>query len=308
MGGRIIQPGLGGPCVPARPPPPTREGFHERIHTMSRPGHRQPGARARRWETEHDAGGTGRDGALVVVGAGPRVRGRGRVLRQPLRPAAGPGLRLVRHREPRDRRRGPAPAPADPAVHPRVHDRVHAARRVRRDVRPVLPGPWFQRVAGLVVLAARPPDARLRVPAAARRRCTRSGGRCSSGCAPARPARSRSGWRSRPDGRRASGRCWRAILAIAATGGTVKGAALLVVYSLGLGVPFLLVGLGADWLVGSLGWVRRHYRAIAAVSGAFLVAVGVLLMTGLSSGSSPRSRASRRGCSAGAMDGCGGAP
>jgi cytochrome c-type biogenesis protein len=70
------------------------------------------------------------------------------------------------------------------------------------------------------------------------------------------------------------------ILAIAASGGTVKGAALLVVYSLGLGVPFLLVGIGADRLVRSLGWVRRHYRAIAGVSGALLVAVGVLLITG----------------------------
>lgn len=70
------------------------------------------------------------------------------------------------------------------------------------------------------------------------------------------------------------------ILAIAATGGTIRGAALLVVYSLGLGVPFLLVGLGADWLMRSLSWVRRNYRAIAAVSGAMLVAVGVLLLTG----------------------------
>ena len=71
------------------------------------------------------------------------------------------------------------------------------------------------------------------------------------------------------------------IFAIAASGGTFKGAALLAVYSLGLGVPFLLVGLGADRLMRSLGWVRRHYRAIAGVSGALLVAVGVLLMTGL---------------------------
>ena len=71
------------------------------------------------------------------------------------------------------------------------------------------------------------------------------------------------------------------ILAIAASGGSVKGAALLAVYSLGLGLPFLLVGLGADRLVRSLGWIRRHYRAIAGVSGAFLVAVGVLLMTGM---------------------------
>jgi cytochrome c-type biogenesis protein len=71
------------------------------------------------------------------------------------------------------------------------------------------------------------------------------------------------------------------ILAIAAGGGTVKGAALLAVYSLGLGIPFLLIGLGADRMVRSLGWVRRRYRAIAGVSGALLVTVGVLLMTGL---------------------------
>jgi cytochrome c-type biogenesis protein len=71
------------------------------------------------------------------------------------------------------------------------------------------------------------------------------------------------------------------ILTIAASGGTVKGAALLVVYSLGLGLPFMLVGLGADRLVGRLRWVRKHYRAIAGASGALLVTVGILLMTGL---------------------------
>jgi cytochrome c-type biogenesis protein len=71
------------------------------------------------------------------------------------------------------------------------------------------------------------------------------------------------------------------ILAVAAGGGTIKGAALLVVYSLGLGLPFLLVGIGADRLVRSLGWVRRNYRVIAGVSGALLVTVGVLLVTGL---------------------------
>ena len=67
----------------------------------------------------------------------------------------------------------------------------------------------------------------------------------------------------------------------AAAGGAAKGAALLAVYSLGLGLPFLLVGIGADRLVRSLGWVKRHYRVMAGVSGALLVAVGVLLMTGL---------------------------
>jgi cytochrome c-type biogenesis protein len=67
---------------------------------------------------------------------------------------------------------------------------------------------------------------------------------------------------------------------IAATGGTARGAALLAVYSIGLGVPFLLVGLGVDRVLRMLGGVRRHYRAIAGVSGAFLVVAGILLITG----------------------------
>jgi cytochrome c-type biogenesis protein len=71
------------------------------------------------------------------------------------------------------------------------------------------------------------------------------------------------------------------ILAIAAAGGTAKGAGLLLAYSLGLGLPFLLIGLGADRLLSALGAVRRHYRAIAAVSGAFLVVAGVLVATGV---------------------------
>jgi cytochrome c-type biogenesis protein len=70
------------------------------------------------------------------------------------------------------------------------------------------------------------------------------------------------------------------ILAIAAGGGTAKGAGLLLSYSIGLGLPFLLVGIGADRVVGSLGWVRRHYRAIAGTSGAVLIVAGLLLVTG----------------------------
>jgi cytochrome c-type biogenesis protein len=71
------------------------------------------------------------------------------------------------------------------------------------------------------------------------------------------------------------------ILGIAASGGTMKGAGLLFVYSAGLGVPFLLIGLGVDRVMRALGWIRRRYRVIAAVSGALLVVVGVLLITGL---------------------------
>jgi cytochrome c-type biogenesis protein len=71
------------------------------------------------------------------------------------------------------------------------------------------------------------------------------------------------------------------ILAIAGSQSTARGALLLICYSLGIGVPFVAIGLGVQWLSGAFAWVRRNYRTIAVVSGALLVVVGVLLVTGL---------------------------
>jgi cytochrome c-type biogenesis protein len=71
------------------------------------------------------------------------------------------------------------------------------------------------------------------------------------------------------------------ILAIAAGDGTARGVGLLFAYSAGLGLPFLLIGLGVDRSMSAFAWITRRYRVIAAVSGGMLVAVGVLLMTGL---------------------------
>jgi len=72
-----------------------------------------------------------------------------------------------------------------------------------------------------------------------------------------------------------------AVLGVAAqSGDEVRGVALLVAYSVGLGIPFLLVGLGLGRFAGALGWVQRHSKAITLVSAAFLFAFGVLLVTG----------------------------
>jgi cytochrome c-type biogenesis protein len=71
------------------------------------------------------------------------------------------------------------------------------------------------------------------------------------------------------------------ILAIASSGGSARGAGLLLAYSLGLGVPFLLIGLGAHRLVRSLAFIQRNYRVIAGVSGGLMVTIGVLLVSGL---------------------------
>jgi cytochrome c-type biogenesis protein len=70
------------------------------------------------------------------------------------------------------------------------------------------------------------------------------------------------------------------ILGLASQGGTVKAMFLLLCYSAGLGVPFLLVGLGIQRFMGAFGWVKRNYRIIAGVSGGLLIAVGILLLTG----------------------------
>ena len=70
------------------------------------------------------------------------------------------------------------------------------------------------------------------------------------------------------------------ILALAAQGSTARGSLLLLCYSAGLGLPFLLVGLGVGRFVGAVGWVKRHHATITAVSGSLLIVVGVLLLSG----------------------------
>ncbi|SCX46519.1 cytochrome c-type biogenesis protein [Klenkia marina] len=60
-----------------------------------------------------------------------------------------------------------------------------------------------------------------------------------------------------------------------------RGALLGVAYCLGLGIPFVLVALGARWAVGATSFLRRHAAAVSRFGGAVLVVVGLLLLTGL---------------------------
>jgi cytochrome c-type biogenesis protein len=59
-----------------------------------------------------------------------------------------------------------------------------------------------------------------------------------------------------------------------------RGALLGVAYCLGLGVPFVLVALGARWALGATSVLRRHARTVTRVGGGVLVVVGLLLVTG----------------------------
>jgi cytochrome c-type biogenesis protein len=60
-----------------------------------------------------------------------------------------------------------------------------------------------------------------------------------------------------------------------------RGALLSVAYSLGLGVPFIVAGLAYRRMLGAVGWVRRHQVWVTRAGGLMLVAVGLLLVTGL---------------------------
>jgi cytochrome c-type biogenesis protein len=72
-----------------------------------------------------------------------------------------------------------------------------------------------------------------------------------------------------------------AILGLAATQeGTGEGAALLAVYSAGLGVPFLLSAVGLSAATRSFRFLKRHWSAVQAGSGVVLIAMGTLVITG----------------------------
>ena len=60
-----------------------------------------------------------------------------------------------------------------------------------------------------------------------------------------------------------------------------RGALLSLAYSIGLGLPFVLAGLFFRRMLGAVAWVRRHQVWVTRVGGVMLVAIGLLLVTGV---------------------------
>ena len=71
-----------------------------------------------------------------------------------------------------------------------------------------------------------------------------------------------------------------ALMMASQQGHAVQGMLMLLCYSLGLGIPFILSAVLIDSLKSAFSWIKRHYSVINAISGCLLIVIGVMMMTG----------------------------
>lgn len=72
-----------------------------------------------------------------------------------------------------------------------------------------------------------------------------------------------------------------ALMLASSAGSAGMGVVLLLCYSLGLGVPFVISAMLLERLGDVFGFIKRNYRTVNAVCGGFLILLGLLMMTGL---------------------------
>jgi cytochrome c-type biogenesis protein len=72
-----------------------------------------------------------------------------------------------------------------------------------------------------------------------------------------------------------------ALMLASQQGHMLEGMLMLLVYSLGLGIPFLLSAVLIDQLKSAFNWIKQHYRVINTVCGCLLTVIGLLMATGL---------------------------
>jgi len=71
-----------------------------------------------------------------------------------------------------------------------------------------------------------------------------------------------------------------ALMLASQQGHVLEGMAMLLCYSLGLGIPFLFSAVLIDKLKGAFNWIKAHYSVINRICGGALVLVGILMATG----------------------------
>lgn len=72
-----------------------------------------------------------------------------------------------------------------------------------------------------------------------------------------------------------------ALMMAATSGGIHIGALMLLVYSLGLGIPFILSALLIDQIRNYFSFIKKHYRIVNIISGSFLILTGILMLSGV---------------------------
>ena len=72
-----------------------------------------------------------------------------------------------------------------------------------------------------------------------------------------------------------------AMMKAALAGTILEGILLLLVFGVGFGLPFFISALLLDHLKGIFAFIKRHYRAINGISGALLILMGALMITGV---------------------------
>lgn len=72
-----------------------------------------------------------------------------------------------------------------------------------------------------------------------------------------------------------------ALMLASQQGSALVGIGMLLCYSAGLGIPFLISAVLIDQLKNAIGWIKRNYAVINRVCGVLLIAVGVLMATGM---------------------------
>lgn len=71
-----------------------------------------------------------------------------------------------------------------------------------------------------------------------------------------------------------------ALMLASQQGQTLAGTLMLLTYSLGLGIPFILSALLIDYLKSAFDWIKRNYKVINIVCGSLLVLIGIMMATG----------------------------
>jgi cytochrome c-type biogenesis protein len=71
-----------------------------------------------------------------------------------------------------------------------------------------------------------------------------------------------------------------ALMLASQQGHVLQGMVMLLCYSLGLGIPFVLSAVLIDYLKSAFDWIKKHYNIINTVSGALLIFIGVMMATG----------------------------